>query len=118
MRDVATAGERTSLNLTDVAVESVSRGEQVVEPGRLEPSQILTVELQLLPDCKPLKHQARIRFHHFSAELLSQQPGNGLRYTGGQFPGGKQFYQDSISLFLDDLITFDPVKLSHNVRDI
>jgi selenocysteine-specific elongation factor len=69
-RDEAVAGERTSLNLADVAVDALSRGEQVVEPGRLRTSQILTVELHLLPDAKPLRDQSRIRFHHFSAELL------------------------------------------------
>jgi len=69
-RDEALAGERTSMNLADVSVDAVSRGEQVVEPGRLRPSQILTVELQLLADSRPLRDQARIRFHHFSAELL------------------------------------------------
>jgi len=69
-REEADAGERTSLNLADVAVDAVARGEQVVEPGRLRPSQILTVELQLIPDAKPLRDQARVRFHHFSAELL------------------------------------------------
>ncbi len=69
-RDEALAGERTSLNLADVGVDAVSRGEQVVEPGRLRSSQILTVELQLLPDSRPLRDQARIRFHHYAAELL------------------------------------------------
>lgn len=69
-RDEAIAGERTSLNLADVSVESVSRGDQVVEPGLLRPSQVLTVELQLLPESPSLRDQARVRFHHFSAELL------------------------------------------------
>jgi selenocysteine-specific elongation factor len=70
LRGEVAAGERTSINLADVAVDSLARGEQVVEPGRLRPSRILTVELQLLDDAKPLRNQARIRFHHYSAELL------------------------------------------------
>jgi selenocysteine-specific elongation factor len=78
VREEAVAGERTSLNLADVGVDAVARGEQVVEPGRLRSSQILTVELQLLPDAKPLRDQARVRFHHFSAELLGT-----VRLLGG-----------------------------------
>lgn len=69
-RDRASAGERTSINLADVPLESVRRGQQVVHPSTLRESQILTVRLDLLPDSKPLEEQTRIRFHHLSSELL------------------------------------------------
>ncbi len=69
-REEASAGERTSMNLADAAVEELQRGQQVLHPNTLRPSQIITVRLELLPDAKPLKEQTRIRFHHLSAEVL------------------------------------------------
>jgi selenocysteine-specific elongation factor len=69
-RDEASAGERTSMNLADIALEELQRGQQVLHPNTLRPSQVITVRLELLPDAKPLKEQTRIRFHHLSAELL------------------------------------------------
>ncbi|HUF16808.1 MAG TPA: selenocysteine-specific translation elongation factor, partial [Thermoanaerobaculia bacterium] len=69
-RESSVAGERTSVNLPDVTLEQLHRGQQIVVPGTLRPSQILTVRLELLPDAPPLKDQSRIRFHHYSAELL------------------------------------------------
>jgi selenocysteine-specific elongation factor len=69
-RDEASAGERTSMNLADIATTELHRGQQVLHPDTLRPSQIITVKLELLPDAKPLKEQTRLRFHHLSAELL------------------------------------------------
>jgi selenocysteine-specific elongation factor len=69
-RDEASAGERTSMNLADVPLDELHRGQQVLHPNTLRASQIITVRLELLPDAKPLKEQTRIRFHHLSAELL------------------------------------------------
>jgi selenocysteine-specific elongation factor len=69
-RERASAGERTSLNLADVAVDAIARGEQLIRPGTLGTSQIVTAELELLPDARPLAGQTRVRFHHFSSELL------------------------------------------------
>jgi selenocysteine-specific elongation factor len=69
-RDEASAGERTSMNLADIPLESLHRGQQVLHASTLRPSQVITVQLELLPDAKPLKEQTRIRFHHLSSELL------------------------------------------------
>jgi selenocysteine-specific elongation factor len=69
-RDRASAGERTSLNLGDIPLDQLRRGQQLVTPGSLLPSQIITVDLELLDDARELRDQSRIRFHHYSAELL------------------------------------------------
>jgi selenocysteine-specific elongation factor len=69
-RDYASAGERTSVNLPDIDLDQLHRGQQLVTPNALRPSQVITARLDLLPDAKPLKEQTRIRFHHLSAELL------------------------------------------------
>jgi len=89
-RDEASAGERTSMNLADVPLDELHRGQQVLHPGTLRASQIITVKLELLPDARPLKEQTRIRFHHLSAELLGtirfvDQSGGELKAGGSAF---------------------------------
>jgi selenocysteine-specific elongation factor len=69
-RTFAAAGERTSVNLADIAVDELHRGQQLVAPNTLLPSQVITARVELLADAKPLKEQTRIRFHHLSSELL------------------------------------------------
>jgi selenocysteine-specific elongation factor len=69
-REFAAAGERTSVNLSDIPLEKLLRGQQIVRPDTLRPSHVITARLHLLDDAKPLKEQTRIRFHHLSAELL------------------------------------------------
>ncbi len=69
-REYASAGERTSVNLPDIDLDHLQRGQQLVTPNTLRQSQVITARLDLLPDAKPLKEQTRIRFHHLSAELL------------------------------------------------
>jgi selenocysteine-specific elongation factor len=86
-RKGAVAGERTSINLSDLPLQSIHRGQQVVEPGSFATSQLVTAVLELLPDVPPLKDQARIRFHHFSSELLGK-----VRILGSEpeiKPGGR-----------------------------
>jgi len=91
-RDFASAGERTSVNLPDVELDQLHRGQQVLTPNTLRPSQIITARLDLLPDSKPLKEQTRIRFHHLADELLGS-----IRFvdeTGAELgPGGSAFVQ-------------------------
>lgn len=89
-RDAASAGERTSMNLADIPLEELHRGHQVVHPGTLRPSQVITARLDLLPDAKPLKEQSRIRFHHLASELLGT-----LRFvdeTEGELRPGESAY--------------------------
>ena len=69
-REHASAGERTSVNLPDIDLDQLHRGQQLVTPNTLRQSQVITARLDLLADAKPLKEQTRIRFHHLSAELL------------------------------------------------
>ena len=91
-REEASAGERTSMNLADIPLEWLRRGQQILHPGTLRPSQVITARLDLLDDAKPLKEQTRIRFHHLSAELLGT-----IRFvdeTEGELrPGTRAFVQ-------------------------
>ena len=89
-REFALAGERTSVNLPDISTDDLQRGQQLVKPGTLRTSQVITASLQLLPDAKPLKEQTRIRFHHLSAELLGT-----IRFvddTEGELKPGRSAY--------------------------
>ena len=69
-RMAAVAGERTSINLSDIPLDRLRRGQQLTTPQTLRPSQIITARLDLVDGAKPLREQTRIRFHHLSAELL------------------------------------------------
>jgi len=69
-RDSAAAGERTSINLADIPLDRLHRGQQIIAPNTLRPSSVITARLELLDDAKPLKDQTRIRFHHLASELL------------------------------------------------
>ncbi len=87
-REEAFAGERTSINLSDVSLDRLHRGEQVVSAGVFRPSSVLTVELRLLEDAPALKDQTRVRFHLYSAERIGS-----IRILSGQdrtvAPGGR-----------------------------
>jgi selenocysteine-specific elongation factor len=91
-REFASAGERTSVNLPDVQLEQLHRGQQALAPDTLRPSQIITARLDLLADAKPLKEQTRLRFHHLADELLGS-----IRFvddTGAELrPGSSAFVQ-------------------------
>jgi selenocysteine-specific elongation factor len=69
-RELASAGERTSMNLADIPLDRLHRGQQLIVPETLRTSQVITARLDLLEDAKPLKEQTRIRFHHLASELL------------------------------------------------
>ncbi|MFZ2489961.1 MAG: selenocysteine-specific translation elongation factor [Thermoanaerobaculia bacterium] len=89
-REVAAAGERTSMNLPDIPLEELRRGDQIVTPGTLRPSQVITARLELLPDSRPLKEQVRLRFHHLASELLGT-----VRFvddTPGELAGGSSAF--------------------------
>jgi len=93
-RDQASAGERTSMNLSDIPLDELRRGQQVLHPNTLRTSQIITARLELLDNtftgAKPLKEQTRIRFHHLSSELLGT-----VRFvdeTGGELKPGTSAY--------------------------
>ncbi len=68
----AVAGQRTAVNLGGVDVADISRGEVLCTPGIFEPTRRADVHIDMLPDARPLRHGARVRFHHGTAELLGR----------------------------------------------
>ncbi|HYE86548.1 MAG TPA: selenocysteine-specific translation elongation factor, partial [Vicinamibacterales bacterium] len=67
-----TAGQRAAINLGGVDVGDVSRGETLMAAGSLSITRRVDAEVDLLPSAKPLKHGARVRVHHGTAEVLGR----------------------------------------------
>jgi selenocysteine-specific elongation factor len=68
----AVAGQRTALNLADVEVSELARGDVLSEPGRFRAAKQIDCRLDLLPSAKPLKHRAPVHFHSGTAEIEAQ----------------------------------------------
>ena len=60
----ATAGERAAVNLHGIETSAIERGNVLVHPKILTPTQLLDVYLEYLPMApRPLKHRTQQRFH-------------------------------------------------------
>ncbi|MBO8168719.1 MAG: selenocysteine-specific translation elongation factor [Thermoanaerobacteraceae bacterium] len=69
----AVAGQRVAINLANVEVEQLHRGQMLAEPGLLTPSYRMDVQLKLIKSVtKPLKQRARIRLHLGTAEVFAR----------------------------------------------
>jgi selenocysteine-specific elongation factor len=68
----AGAGRRIAVNLAGVEVGDLSRGATLCEAGTYEPTRRVDVRLELLPDARPLRHGARVRFHSGTSELIGR----------------------------------------------
>jgi len=85
-REAAVAGERAAVNLGNVEVADLARGDTLAASGTLEPTRRFDAVLRLLPSARPLKHGARVRVHQGTAEVLGRVTLASLRRGGG--PGG------------------------------
>ncbi len=68
----AGAGRRVAVNLGGVDVADVQRGDTLTQPGAFDVTRRFDALVELLPDARPLRHGARVRFHHGTAELLGR----------------------------------------------
>jgi len=68
----AVAGQRTAVNLGGVDVHEIDRGQTLVTPGAFEETRLADAMVTVLPDAKALKHGARVRVHHGTAEILGR----------------------------------------------
>jgi len=90
----AVAGERSAVNLGGVDVADVERGQVLVAPHSFEPTRVADLLVEMLPDVKPLKHGARVRFHHGTAEILGRVSTIGPVDAGAEAavaPGARAF---------------------------
>jgi len=69
----ATAGMRVALNVPQVAVEEVGRGDVLATPGRLEPTFMLDVDCRMLESSPvPLEQRQRVRVHLGTKEVMAR----------------------------------------------
>jgi selenocysteine-specific elongation factor len=84
----AGAGRRVAVNLGGVEVADVARGDTLTAAGGFDVTRRFDAEIEVLADAKPLRHGARVRFHHGTAELLARV----AIASGGQLePGSRGF---------------------------
>jgi selenocysteine-specific elongation factor len=68
----AGAGNRVAVNLGGVDVADLARGDTLSVAGAFEATRRVDVVVDMLPDARPLRHGARLRFHHGTTELLGR----------------------------------------------
>ena len=68
----AVAGQRVAVNLAGVDVGEITRGETLTVPDAVTITRRADVAIELLPSAPPLRHGARVRFHHGTRELLGR----------------------------------------------
>lgn len=69
---VATAGQRTAVNLGGVPKTGLERGATLVEPRRFATTSQVDTRIELLPSAKPLKHGAPVHLHLGTAETVGR----------------------------------------------
>ena len=69
----AHAGQRTAVNLGGVDTAQIERGMVLAPPGRLRPTQIVDVWIDVLPDApRGVRSRSRVRFHIGATEVLGR----------------------------------------------
>ncbi|MCK8824834.1 selenocysteine-specific translation elongation factor [Fuchsiella alkaliacetigena] len=69
----AVAGQRVGVNLTDIEVADINRGDILATPGSLSPSTLMDVKLSLLPEAPlSLEHNDRLRVHIGAKEVFAR----------------------------------------------
>src|SRR6185503_2045457 len=83
----AHAGQRTAVNLAGIDTSQIERGMVLAPAGRLRPTQIVDVWIDVLPNAsRAVRSRSRVRFHIGAMEVLGRvrvlggsqiEPGNG-----------------------------------------
>ncbi|MFN2454146.1 MAG: selenocysteine-specific translation elongation factor [Pyrinomonadaceae bacterium] len=88
----AIAGQRTAINLGGIEAAQLERGMVLAPAGRLHPTQIVDVHLEMLDSApRALRTRTRVRVHHGAAEALARV--RVLEGTGEIEPGASGFAQ-------------------------
>jgi selenocysteine-specific elongation factor len=83
----ARSGQRTAVNLAGVDATDIERGMVLAPIGRIRPTQIIDVQLSVLPSApRAIRSRARLRVHLGSAEVLARVRVLNLR---GEIPPGE-----------------------------
>ena len=70
--DGAEAGQRAALNVAGVDVKDLSRGQMLVSPGTCKATRTIDAWVEVLPSTRALRHDARVRFHQGTSEVLAR----------------------------------------------
>jgi selenocysteine-specific elongation factor len=68
----AGAGRRVAINLGGVELTDLARGDVLCTPAAIEPTRRFDAAIELLAGARPLRHGARVRFHHGTSEMLGR----------------------------------------------
>src|SRR5690349_4477819 len=69
----AHGGQRTAVNVAGIDTAQIERGMVLAPPGRLRPTQILDVWIDVLPGApRPVRTRSRVRFHIGATEVLGR----------------------------------------------
>jgi selenocysteine-specific elongation factor len=68
----AMPGARVAVNLNNVAVDDIARGQVLTAAGWLRPTTAIDAHLRVLPTAPPLLHNAPVSFHTGSAEVMGR----------------------------------------------
>ncbi len=71
-REEAIAGQRAAVNVANLEVGDLERGQELVTPGAFESTALADASVELLPGARPLRHGARVRFHQGTAEIIGR----------------------------------------------
>jgi selenocysteine-specific elongation factor len=83
----AQSGQRTAVNLAGIDAADIERGMVLAPLGRLHPTQIVDVQLSVLPSApRAIRTRARLRVHLGSAEVLARVR---VLNTRGDIPPGE-----------------------------
>jgi len=83
----AQSGQRTAVNLAGIDAVEIERGMMLAPVGRLHPTQIVDVQLSVLPSAsRAIRTRSRLRIHLGSAELLARVR---VLTTRGDIPPGE-----------------------------
>lgn len=67
----ANAGQRVAINIANVKLDVIHRGDVLAQPGRMEPTMMLDARLEILPSVdKSIDNRDRLRFYHGTSEIM------------------------------------------------
>lgn len=67
----AYAGQRVAINIANVKLDEIHRGDVLAQPGSMEPTMMLDAKLEILPDAdKSIDNRDRLRFYHGTSEIM------------------------------------------------
>ena len=72
MVTTAKVGQRVAVNLSGSGLESLTRGDVLVQSGELESTRCVDVTLELVLGSPVLKHGSRVRFHCGTSEVMAR----------------------------------------------